>query len=292
MTHSAEHLLTVENAAGESPIWVPEEGSLYWVDCEGDAVFRMDSATGKHQRFAASLPVTAISRRAAGGWIATTKKGLAFWDADSNRFEFIVDPEAGHADHRCNDAAVDCQGRLWVGTLNQQDLSAPTGSLWRLDPDLSLHKMDTGFAVPNGIAFSPDDRTMYVTDMFHGKIVAYDFDAATGSIAGQRDFAVVPQDTGVPDGLIVDAEGFVWSAHWGGWRVTRYAPNGSIDLQLLLPVANVTCMAFGGARLDQLYITTARVFLSDEELEQQPRAGDVFRAIPGVHGLLEPPFAG
>ena len=292
MTHSAEHLLTVQNAAGESPIWVPEEGSLYWVDCEGDAVFRMDAATGKHQRFAASLPVTAISRRAAGGWIATTKKGMAFWDADSNRFEFIVDPEAGHADHRCNDAAVDRQGRLWVGTLNQQDLFAPTGSLWRLDPDLSLHKMDTGFAVPNGIAFSPDDRTMYVTDMFHGKIVAYDFDAATGSIAGQRDFAVVPQDAGVPDGLIVDADGFVWSAHWGGWRVTRYAPNGSIDQQLRLPVANVTCMAFGGARLDQLYITTARVFLSDEELEQQPRAGDVFRAIPGLHGLLEPQFAG
>lgn len=288
----AEHALTVQNAAGESPMWVPEEDALYWVDCEGDTLFRMDTASGKYQSFAAELPVTAICRRARGGWIAATKKGLAFWDATSNRFEFVVDPEQGHADHRCNDAAVDRQGRLWVGTLNQRDLFAPTGSLWRLDPDLTLHKMDSGFAVPNGIAFSPDDRTMYVTDMFHGKIVAYDFDVATGSIAARRDFAVVPQDAGFPDGLIVDAQGYLWSAHWGGWRVTRYTPDGRIDRELRLGVANVTCMAFGGAQLDQLYITTAWAFLSEEDRKQQPQAGDVFRATPGVSGLPEPPFAG
>jgi sugar lactone lactonase YvrE len=252
----------------------------------------METASGKHQSFAAELPVTAICRRARGGWIAATKKGLAFWDATSNRFEFVVDPEQGHADHRCNDAAVDRQGRLWVGTLNQRDLFAPTGSLWRLDPDLTLHKMDSGFAVPNGIAFSPDGRTMYVTDMFHGKIVAYDFDVVTGSIAARRDFAVVPQDAGLPDGLIVDAQGCLWSAHWGGWRVTRYTPDGRIDRELRLPVANVTCMAFGGSQLDQLYITTAWAFLSEEDRKQQPQAGDVFRATPGVSGLPEPPFAG
>jgi len=290
--NQVERIVASQNAAGESPMWVADEGSLYWVDCEGDKVFRLDTASGRHQSFSASLPVTAICRRATGGWIAATKKGIAFWDAHSNRYQLIVDPEAGHADHRCNDAATDCRGRFWVGTMNQKDLSAATGSLWRLDPDLTLHKMDTGFAVPNGIAFSPDSRTMYVTDMFHGKIVAYDFNADAGTIANRRDFVTVPKDAGVPDGLIADADGFVWSAHWGGWRVTRYAPTGMIDRDIRLPAANVTCMAFGGKGCDELYITTARVFLSDDDLKQQPQAGDLFRVKTGIKGLIEPQFAG
>jgi sugar lactone lactonase YvrE len=288
----AQHLLTVQNVAGESPIWVPEEKALYWVDCEGRKLFRLDTGTGRHQVFQAELPVTAIGRRAKGGWITATKKGLAFWDAQSNRFRFIVDPEAGHADHRCNDAAVDRQGRLWVGTMNQKDLFADTGSLWRLDPDLQLHKMDTGFAVPNGIAVSPDDRTLYVTDMFHGKIVAYDFDAPSGAIRARRDFARVPKDAGVPDGLIVDAAGYVWSAHWGGWRATRYAPDGTVDREVRLPAANVTCMAFGGEDLSELYLTTAWFFLSEEDRRKQPWAGDLFRLKTQVRGLTEPLFAG
>ena len=316
-----KHLLTIQNAAGESPMWVPEEGALYWVDCEGDKLFRIDLTSGKHETFEASLPITALGRRAKGGWISATKKGLAFWErgrpgrnrnstlnagetpavqggtpavhkAEGNTFEFIVDPEEGHADHRCNDIAVDRKGRLWIGTMNQKDLNAGTGSLWRLDPDLKLHKMDTGFAVPNGIGISPDDKTLYVTDMFHGKIVAYDLDVDAAKIANKRDFVAVPQDAGIPDGLIVDAEGFIWSAHWGGWRVTRYAPDGKIDREIRLPVANVTCMAFGGPQLDQLFMTTASVFLSDEERAQQPQAGDLFVATPGVKGRLEPQFAG
>ncbi|HEY3323202.1 MAG TPA: SMP-30/gluconolactonase/LRE family protein [Planctomycetota bacterium] len=292
MTNQPEHCLPIQNAAGESPMWVPEERALYWVDCEGDKLFKLDTATGQQQTFPASLPVTAICRRAKGGWISATKKGLAFWDAKTNKFEFIVDPEEGHADHRCNDAAVDHKGRFWVGTMNQKDLFAPTGSLWRLDPDLKLHKMDTGFAVPNGIAFSPDDKTMYVTDMFHGKIVAYDFDLPSGAISKRRDFAVVPKEAGLPDGLIADAQGYLWSAHWGGSRITRYAPDGRIDREVRLPVAQVTCMAFAGQALNELYITTAWVFLSDDDRKKQPQAGDLFKVKLDVKGLLEPQFAG
>ena len=287
-----EHLLAVQNVAGESPMWSPAEKALYWVDCEGDKAFRMDTAGGTCREFQADMPVTAICPRARGGWIAATKKGLAFWDGSGGHFELIVDPEKGNPDHRCNDIALDRKGRLWVGTMNQKDLTADTGSLWRLDPDLSLHKMDGGFAVPNGIAFSPDDRTLYATDMFHGKIVAYDFDLAGGTIANKRDFAVVPKEAGIPDGLIVDAEGCLWSAHWGGWRVTRYRPDGCVEREVRLPAANVTCMAFAGEDLDELYITTAWAFLSDQERQQQPQAGDLFRARPGVQGLKEPAFAG
>jgi sugar lactone lactonase YvrE len=287
-----EHLLSVQNVAGESPIWVAAEESLCWVDCEGARAYRVGLGKAAWETFDADMPVTAICPRAKGGWIAATKKGLAFWDGRGGHFEPIVDPEAGHDGHRCNDAAIDRRGRLWVGTMNQKDLSAPTGSLWRLDADLSLHKIDTGFAVPNGIAFSGDGRTMYVTDMFHGKIVAYDFNLADGTVSNQRDFAAVPQDAGLPDGLIADAEGCLWSAHWGGWRVTRYRPDGKIDRVVKLPAANVTCMAFGGKELDELYITTAFFGLTDEQRKQQPQAGDLFRALPGVRGVAEPQFAG
>ena len=287
-----EHLVAVQNVAGESPIWSPKEKALYWVDCEGSKAFRMDTVGAAYQSFEADMPVTAICPRQRGGWIAATKTGLAFWDGQGGHFERIVDPEKGNPDHRCNDATIDRAGRLWVGTMNQKDLLAPTGSLWRLDADLTLHKMDTGFAVPNGIAFSPDDKVMYVTDMFHGKIAAYDFDVRSGSISNRRDFAVVPQEAGLPDGLIVDAEGGIWSAHWGGWRVTRYRPDGTIEREVRLPAANVTCMAFGGKDLDELYITTAWAFLSDEQRRQQPQAGDLFRDRPGVRGRLESAFAG
>ena len=289
---SIEHLLAVQNVAGESPMWSPGEKALYWVDCEGDKAFRMDTVGVVYQAFGADMPVTAICPRGRGGWIAATKKGLAFWDGSGGHFEPILDPEEGNPDHRCNDIALDRKGRLWISTMNQKDLTADTGSLWRLDADLSLHKMDSGFAVPNGIAFSPDDRTIYVTDMFHGKIVAYDFDLGGGTIANKRDFAVVPKEAGIPDGLIADSEGCLWSAHWGGWRVTRYRPDGSIQREIRLPAANVTCMAFGGKDLDELYITTAWAFLSDEERKAQPQAGDLFRARPGVRGLPEPAFGG
>jgi sugar lactone lactonase YvrE len=111
-------------------------------------------------------------------------------------------------------------------------------------------------------------------------------------VSNKRDFAAVPQDAGLPDGLIADAEDCLWSAHWGGWRVTRYRPDGKIDRVVKLPAANVTCMAFGGKQLDELYITTASFFLNEQQRKQQPQAGDLFRAYPGVAGVAEPPFAG
>lgn len=289
---SLQPLFAAQNVAGESPIWVPKESALYWVDCEGSKAFRAQLPGSSYQTFEADQPVTAIMPRARGGWIAATKNGLAFWDGKSGHFEIIVDPEQGNPGHRCNDCATDRMGRLWVGTMNQQDMTAATGSLWRLDPDLSLRKVAGGFAVPNGIAFSPDDTVMYVTDMFHGRIVAFDFDLEAGTVRNRRVFATVPANAGVPDGLIADAEGCLWSAHWGGGRVTRYRPDGSIEREVRLPAANVTCMAFGGAGLDELFITTAWAFLSDDERRQQPMAGDLFRVLPGVRGMLEAPFAG
>lgn len=287
-----EHLLPVQDVAGETPMWIPEEQALYWIDLGDPKVHRYDPADGQTREWSLDVPITALARRSKGQWILAAKTGLYFWDQEENRCEFIADPEADNPALRFNDGAIDPRGRFLIGTLNEQDLNAPDGALYRLDPDLGIQKLDTGYAVANGIGFSPDGSTLYVTDMFHGKILAYDYDVEAGTLAGRRTFADVPGEVGLPDGLIVDRDGFIWSAHWGGWRVTRYDPEGKIEREVKLPVANVTCMAFGGRDLNVLYITTAWFMLSDEERAAQPKAGDLFRVETDVRGRLEPEFAG
>jgi sugar lactone lactonase YvrE len=287
-----EHVWPAQDEVGETPIWLPDEQALYWIDVEGKRVHRLEPATRRMQTLNVDFPITALARRASGGWVTASKAGLYFWDHRTNRSQFIVGPEAGNPDVRFNDGAVDRQGRFLIGTLNQKDLNAPDGSLYRLDPGGSIHKLDTGLAVANGIGLSPDGKTLYVTDMFHSRILAYDYDVRGGTVSRRRTFASVPAETGFPDGLIVDGEGFIWSAHWGGSRITRYDPDGRIERQIKVPVANPTCLAFAGRDLDELYITTAWFMLSDQDRKAQPTAGDLFRIKTDVTGLAEPAFAG
>jgi len=287
-----EHLISVQDEVGETPIWAPDQQAMYWIDLEGSAVHRYEPLTGDRKDWSLDAAVTALARRASGGWILATKTGLAFWDQQGAATEFIVDPTADRQEIRFNDTVVDKQGRLIAGTANVQDFGAPDGVLHRLDPDLSLHQIDDGYAVSNGMGFSPDGRILYVTDMFHNQIVALDYDTEAGTIGNKRIFAEIPADTGLPDGLTVDAEGFVWSAHWAGARVTRYDPDGTVERQIPVPVTNATCLGFGGADMNELYITTAWFFMSEDERKAQPRAGDVFRIKTDVTGLVEPQFAG
>lgn len=287
-----EHLLTVQDELGECPIWDPAEQALYWVDIEGSRVHRYESVSGCHEIRQPGFPMTAFGLRAAGGWITAAKNGLAFWNWHTCDYEFITDPVADIPNIRFNDGVVDSQGRFWAGTLNEADLNAPDSSLFRLDPDGSTHQLDTGFATSNGLCLSPDSKTLYFVDMFHSKILAYDHDPATGAVENRRVFATVPEEAGLPDGLTIDSEGFVWNARWGGWRVTRYDPNGQIEREIRLPVQNVTRCAFGGNQLDVLFINSAWYGLSPAERKAQPLAGDLFCVQVDVKGLAEPKFMG
>ncbi|MDP6047180.1 MAG: SMP-30/gluconolactonase/LRE family protein [Phycisphaerae bacterium] len=287
-----EHLITVQDEVGETPIWIPNEQAMYWIDLEGSAVHRYDPSTGDRKDWSLDAAVTALARRASGGWILATKTGLAFWDQAGATTEFIADPTADSEAIRFNDTTVDQQGRLIVGTANVQDFEASDGALYRLDPDLSLQQIDDGYAISNGMGFSPDGKILYVTDMFHNRIVALDYDIETGAVGNKRTFVEVPGDTGLPDGLTVDAEGFVWSAHWAGSRVTRYDPDGVIERQIPVPATNATSLGFGGADMNELYITTAWFFMSEEDRKAQPQAGDVFRVKTDVTGIVEQQFAG
>ena len=290
--NNLEHYLSIQNEMGETPIWVPEEKLLYWVDIGSHMIFRIDVKTNEYESFKPDMPVRGLCRKSSGDWLVVTDAGLAFWDPSSNTCKFIIDPYENQPDLQFNDGAIDRQGRLVVGSYNSNQLDAPDGSLYRLDADCTLHRLDNNLVLSNGIALSPDGKTLYVSEMFAHKITAYDYEIETGTAGNRRVFVVIPEDAGKPDGLTVDSHGFVWAAHWGGWRVTRYDPAGKLEREIRVPTELVTCIGFGGQNLDELYITTAWYNLSDQQRKEQPLAGDLFRIQTDITGIVEPAFDG
>jgi sugar lactone lactonase YvrE len=286
MMIEVEHVLAIGNELGEGPLWSPDEQKLYWVDINVGHVHRLTPGQDDLETFELGQPVGALGLRERGGFIAAMKNGFHFWDPATGRIEFLADPEAHKPHARFNDGAVDRQGRFWAGTLGDEDRSA----LYRYDPDGSLHVMQTGVMCSNGIGWSLDDKRMYYSDTDVFAVFAYDFDPANGTISNRRVFHHFGHDR--PDGLTVDSEGFVWVAIWGGWRVERYDSAGKLALRVDLPVQYPTCPMFGGANLDELYVTSAWTDLGQERRHEQPQAGDLFRIRAGVRGLPEPKFAG
>jgi sugar lactone lactonase YvrE len=289
-----EHLLAVQNELGEGPVWDAEDQVLYWVDIYGQAFYRFSPATGDLRKIEVGVQVGALAPRISGGLVMATRRGFALWDEQSAALAFLADPEADHPETRFNDGAVDPAGRFWAGTMleGSEEWDKAPGNLYRLDPDHSVTRMDTGFAISNGIGWSPDWKTMYFTDSPRQVIYAYDYDLLTGAIENRRPFIQTPGELSVPDGLTVDSEGCIWSARWGGWRVIRYDPQGKQEREISLPVQYPTSCTFGGAALDELYITSAATALSASKRVEQPFAGDVFRIKPGIKGLERPRFLG
>jgi sugar lactone lactonase YvrE len=288
-----QQLVRVQNRLGETPIWEPEENALYWVDWGGLPTCRYELATGKLTTFPVSIPVTALARRASGGWVVIAQQGLYGWEPKTNEYKLLFgQPQPDRPEICYNDAAVDRQGRLLVGTVNMNDPFLPEGSLYRLDPSGSLQELDTGYATANGIGLSPDGRTIYVADQRHRQIVALNYDTVQGTTSNRRIFARLAEADGMPDGLIVDAEGFIWNGHWDGWKLTRYDPDGKIERQIRFPVQHVISCAFGGQNLGELFVTTASWGFEEAQRRQQPCAGDLFCVQTGVKGLVEPAFAG
>jgi sugar lactone lactonase YvrE len=285
-----EHVVTCQCQLGEGPIWHPVEQVLYWLDIFQGNLHRFDPRNGDHLVTGLGVVTSSMGLREKGGFVMATKKGFAYWDARVSRFSFLADPGSSEGDTRFNDGKTDRQGRFWAGKMSAK----PENSLYRLDPDASIHRMESGITVSNGLGWSPDNRTFYFTDSEIRTIYAYDFDPVSGAIANRRIFASIPDQPGegVPAGLAIDVEGYIWSARWGGWKVVRYAPDGSIEQVLPMPVEFPTSCAFGGPNLDELYITSAWVEIKPENRSAQPMAGDVFRLKTNVEGFPEPFFKG
>jgi sugar lactone lactonase YvrE/DNA-binding IclR family transcriptional regulator len=276
---------------GEGPVWSAAENRLYFVDILAPSVIAADPATGRFETKPMPELVGAVVPRARGGFVGALQGGFKGFAWRGDALETIAAPEAGKPGNRFNDGKCDRRGRFWAGTL-AIDAVPGEGALYRLDADGRATRMDRGFHVSNGLGWSPDDRRMYFTDSGARRIYLYDFDLARGEIADRRIFVQLPEGGGVPDGLAVDAEGFVWSAHWDGWRVTRYDPDGKVDRVVEMPVPRPTSCCFGGPDLATLFVTSARIRLSARQLADAPLSGGVFALRAGVRGQLDVPFAG
>lgn len=289
-----ENVVRSQSKLGEGPLWSVEEQSLYWVDIHNCRVEKFTPASRDHRVFEFDTAITALGFRSRGGFVAATARGIGFMQLSSLTPDIAAHPEVDKLYNRFNDAAVDPQGRFWGGTMYEgPDTGEPTeGRLYRFDSDGSLHLMETGLTISNGMGWSPDLKTMYFTDTLRRVIYAYDFDPASGTIDRRRVFVDSSSEDGYPDGMEVDSDGGVWSARWGGWKVSRYDPDGKVEREIRLPVECPTSCAFGGEGLNELYITSAWTALTDEQRRQQPMAGDVFRLAMDIQGRAPWKFAG
>ncbi|MCX9147929.1 SMP-30/gluconolactonase/LRE family protein [Erythrobacter sp. WG] len=288
MSGAAECLADVGARLGEGPVWVAAEQALYWVDILGSRAFRWHAHEGLRD-IAVERPACSLLPRASGGFIGGGYDGFIAVDADF-AVAVLADPEPDHPGNRFNDGKIDRAGRLWAGTMDRAERAA-SGSLYRMDRDLSWRRIDSGYRVTNGPAFSRNGRVMYHTDSARQTVYAFDL-AEDGSVGERRVHLQFGEGDGYPDGMTVDAEDCLWIAFWDGWCVRRFSPAGERLAQLAVPVQRPTSVAFGGAGLDELFVTSAARDLTPEELEAQPQAGGLFRLRPGVTGIAELPFAG
>jgi sugar lactone lactonase YvrE len=280
----------VKAILGEGPVWVAAEEALYWTDIEGRQVYRLAFADEAADRWTVPFRIGSLAPCRRGGFVAGTDRGLFFADPERNLYSPIADPEPDLPANRFNDGKVDRAGRFWAGTMDGTEKAA-RGSLYRLDPDLGLTRVDEGYRVTNGPAFSPDGRTMYHNDSGRQVTYAFDLDEA-GNASNRRVFARFGEGDGYPDGMTVDREGCLWIAFWDGWCLRRLSPEGDLLDVLQVPVARPTSCAFGGPGLDHLFITSARRDFDETQLAAQPQAGGLFMAKPGVKGLPDALFGG
>ncbi len=288
-----EHFLSMHDQLGEGSLWSAAEQALYWVDIRNKCYHRFDAGTGACETVMVGARIGVMAQRVGGGLVMATDRGFAFWDARAQVLEEIINPEAGRPSSiRFNDGAVDCRGRFWAGSMQDPNGSEPQGTLYRLDPDGSVHAMIRDVGIPNGIGWSPDNSRMYFTDSSLGTIYSYDFDAERGEITHRQVFASLTGTSAVPDGLTVDSQGYVWCACWDGARIERYSPAGERIQVIELPVLRPTSCVFGGPNMNELYITSAYDELTEEEVSQYPHSGDIFRLRTDVVGLKKFLFAG
>jgi L-arabinonolactonase len=278
-------ILDAKAATGESPVWALEEGALYWIDIGAPALHRLDPATGATRRWDMPQAIGAFALMRGGRALVALRSGLSVLDLASGRLELRAAPPYDPAQCRFNDGRCDRSGRFWVGALRES--GAGTVGLYRFDAG-GLVEEAGGIGQANGVAFSPDGRLLYHADTKARTIYAYRFDRAQGGITDRRVFART--ERGKPDGAAIDEEGCYWSACHGAGLLARYRPDGTLDREIALPVSQPTMMAFGGARLDQLFVTSERRGLDAAQLAREPLAGGVFRLEPGVRGLPEPMF--
>jgi sugar lactone lactonase YvrE len=277
---------------GESPFWHPEEAALYWCDIPGRALHRWHPDSASHRQWALDAEAGCCAPLPGGDLLLAMRDGLFRFSPDSGKRQRLAAPPYEPAQERFNDGKADAQGRLWVGTI-YEPRDAPKAALYRWAGG-KLQRMAGDITVSNGLAFSPNGRTLLWSDTFSHRIFALDFDGNDGSLSRQRVFAEFPlkqpgQDLSIyggrPDGAAMDAEGCCWVAMFEGQRLLRLSPEGEVLQEVPLPVRCPTMPCLGGPDLRTLFVTTARANRPADELAAQPLAGCVLSVRVDVPGL-------
>jgi L-arabinonolactonase len=286
-------VLDCRNCLSESPLWDPAAERLYWTNIHDKEVWSWNGLPGTEPRVY-PLPerAGAIGLREAGGLVLALETGFAVLDTESGEVHRIATLPNAQPATRLNDGRVDPAGRFVCGGMNEESPQRGTAALYTLHADRSVHTVLDNIACANSTCWSPDGKTLYFADMPTQRIDAFDYDTSTGALSNRREFASLRAERGLPDGSIVDEEGCLWNAQWGGAKIVRYTPDGAVDREIVLPVSNPTCLAFGGKNLDTLFVTSACFTLDATMREREPHAGSLFALKPGVRGIPDARYRG
>lgn len=267
---------------GEGPLWHPTEERLYWADIPAGRMFRYDPKTGRHEQFYTGDVVGGYTFQDDGALLLFMARGaVKIWR--DGRLETILEDIPDERETRFNDVFADPEGRVFCGTMPTKER---LGRLYRLDPDRTLTLLLEGIGTSNGMGLTLDRKQLYYTDSTAKKIYLFDYDRQSGAISNRRVFKDSNDEEGVPDGMTVDAEGYVWSARWDGSRLTRYAPDGTEERRVIFPAKKVSSLIFGGPDYRDIYVTTAG---GNDKAANGPGAGALFRLRLGIQGLPEYP---
>ena len=290
-----------KNHLGEGPLWDVKEQRLYWIDSSAAEIYSAKEDGSDVKRYFVPSHIGSMALREKGGAVLALANGFSLYDFATQKLTHIGDPEADEPENRLNDGKVDRRGRFLAGYMSydhdREDAArgqrpVRNSALYRLDPDLTIHRLESGIKCSNGPCWSPDNKIFYFCDSYDDVMYAYNYDIETGDIANRRVFLSARDYAGTFDGSTVDAEGYIWNAHVFGGRIIRYAPDGRIDRMLEFPVRNLTSVMFGGPNLDVLYATSMGRPIKGIP-QKEPNAGGVFAVHGlGVRGLPEPRFAG
>ena len=281
--NKAELFIDCKNKLGEGITWDHDNQTLYWLDIPMPSKLYKHSLETNHT-FQFDMPemITAMAIRPNNDVLIASHHGINNFNTTNKKFSNILDLEPEKPYNRCNDGAADFLGNFWVGTMQNNiasdgseiEITKNSGSIYSIDKDLKVTNHVNDIGISNTFAWSPSNDKFYFTDTLTGIIDVYDYNHKDNKITNKREF--VKFDRGYPDGSTVDSEGFLWSCRWSGSCVARFDPNGKLDTVIELPVPNVTSCTFGGSDLKTLFITTARMGMTEEELNNNPHAGSVF----------------
>ncbi|HEX4767496.1 MAG TPA: SMP-30/gluconolactonase/LRE family protein [Lichenihabitans sp.] len=288
----AELLADARAMIGEGPIWDVRRQQLIWVDIPAGAIHRLDPLAGPCDPQPTGQPVGSVGIRADGGLVAALRDGFAIISDGTGDMQ-LIEVEKSVSSNRMNDGTCDCRGRFWAGTM-AVDHTPRAGTLYRLERTDGAYRASPevgGITVANGLDWSPDNKLMYYIDSPTQRIDVFDFDADEGRLANRRPLVQISESEGLPDGMTVDGEGHIWVALFYAGKLRRYTPSGRAVMEVDLPVTLVTSCAFGGAKLDELYVTTARHRLTPAEATEQTHAGGIFVCRPGPIGRAPFQFA-